>query len=63
MSINSYSIKWCSKMSFSLKESETKAVDKLLKDIYTWIEKELELKGFTLIYLGQIIEKLKIFEN
>lgn len=50
-------------MSFSLKENETKAVDKLLKDTYTWIEKELELKGFTLIYLGQIIEKLKIFEN
>ena len=60
MSINSYSIKWCSKISYDLKEKETTKIEKNLKEIYEWIDKELEWRGFTFIYLGQIIEKLKI---
>ena len=38
-------------------------IEKNLKDIYDWMDKELEWRGFTFIYLGQIIEKLKILEN
>lgn len=63
MSISSYSIKWFSKISYDLKDKEVKAIEKQLKEVYGWMDKELEWKGFTLIYLGQIIEKLKIFQN
>ncbi len=61
MSISSYSIKWFSKISYDLKDKEVKAIEKQLKEVYGWMDKELEWKGFTLIYLGQMIEKLKIF--
>jgi hypothetical protein len=27
------------------------------------MDQQLDWKGFTLLYLGQIIERLKIFEN
>jgi hypothetical protein len=60
MSINSYSIKWLSKISYDLKEKEVQAIDKLLREVYDWLNRELEWRGFTLIYLGMIIEKLKI---
>lgn len=63
MSISSYSIKWFSKISYDLKDKEVKAIEKQLKEVYGWMDKELEWKGFTLIYLGQMIEKLKIFQN
>lgn len=61
MSISSYSIKWFSKIRYDLKDKEVKAIEKQLKEVYGWMDKELEWKGFTLIYLGQMIEKLKIF--
>jgi hypothetical protein len=60
MSINSYSIKWLSKINYDLKEKEVQAIDKLLREVYDWLNRELEWRGFTLIYLGMIIEKLKI---
>ena len=63
MSIDSYSIKWCSKISFQLKDKQTNIITKTLKNIYQWIQQEFELKGFTLIYLGHMIEQLKIFQN
>lgn len=63
MSINSYTIKWLSKISYDLKDKEVKVIDERLKQIYDWMDRELEWKGFTLIYLGQIIEKVKILEN
>lgn len=63
MSINSYTIKWLSKISYDLKDKEVKIIDEKLTQIYDWMDRELEWKGFTLIYLGQIIEKVKILEN
>lgn len=60
MSISSYSIKWLSKVSYDLKEKEVKIIDRQLTEIYTYLHGQLEWRGFTLIYLGQIIEKLKI---
>lgn len=63
MSINSYTIKWLSKISYDLKDKEVKIIDERLRQIYDWMDRELEWKGFTLIYLGQIIEKVKILEN
>jgi hypothetical protein len=60
MSINSYTIKWLSKISYDLREKEVRIIDQKLRDIYEWMNVELEWRGFTLIYLGQIIEKLKI---
>ena len=35
----------------------------MVREIEQWIDSELELKGFTLIYLGQVLEKLRIIEN
>lgn len=55
MSINSYIIKWCSKISYDLKDKEVKIIDKQLAEIYDWMDSELDWRGFTLIYLGQII--------
>ena len=41
MSINSYTIKWCSKVSYDLKDKETKIIDKQLKEIYSWMDQQL----------------------
>ena len=39
MSINSYTIKWLSKISYDLKDKEVKIIDAHLKQIYDWMDR------------------------
>jgi hypothetical protein len=63
MAVESYSIKWGSKICFELNHKQTKQVEEKVREVEEVLERDLYWFGISLVYIGEIMQMYNIIKN